>query len=89
MTLILLVPTSVSVTVNSVFSSAAAAPAATRPPSRIPIGIAAAADTPSSDLERLHELRELHHADALDIFNDLLLCHFGHCLFSCNYELCD
>ena len=49
MTLILLPPMSVSVTVNSVFSSAgAAAPA---PPAAMPgitIGIAAAAETPSS-----------------------------------------
>src|SRR5213594_1233793 len=46
MTLILLPPTSVSVTVNSVFSSAGAA-AAAPPPCGIAIGIAA--DTPSSD----------------------------------------
>ena len=46
-TLILLPPMSVSVTVNSVFSSAGAA----APPPAMPgiaIGIAAAADTPSS-----------------------------------------
>src|SRR5437899_7737340 len=48
MTLILLVPTSVSVTVKSVFSSAGAAAAAPPPPG-IAIGIAAAAETPSSD----------------------------------------
>src|SRR3954468_21621183 len=49
-TLILLPPTSVSVTVNSVCSSAgAAAPPAAAPPIGMPIiGIAAAADTPSS-----------------------------------------
>src|SRR3954454_15547707 len=47
-TLILLPPTSVSVTVNSVFSSAGAA-AAPPPAIGMPIGIAAAADTPSSD----------------------------------------
>jgi hypothetical protein len=50
MTLILSAPTSVSVTLNSVFSSTAAAappaPAAAMP--GITIGIAAAADTPSS-----------------------------------------
>src|SRR5450432_4251681 len=46
MTLILLPPTSVSVTVNSVFSSAGAAAAAPPPPPAIIIG--AAADTPSS-----------------------------------------
>src|SRR6476660_4436756 len=28
--------------------------------------------------ERLHELRELEHADALDVIDDLLLRHFGH-----------
>src|SRR4029077_13457905 len=49
MTLILLVPTSVSVTVKSVFSSAGAAAAAPPPPPGIAIGIAAAAETPSSD----------------------------------------
>src|SRR4051812_27614813 len=46
-TLILLPPTSVSETVNSVFSSAGAA--APPPAIGIPIGTAAAADTPSSD----------------------------------------
>src|SRR5439155_5252875 len=48
-TLILLAPISVSVTVKSVFSSAGAAapPAAGPPPANT--GIAAAADTPSSD----------------------------------------
>src|SRR3954468_9631472 len=30
--------------------------------------------------ERLHELRELEDADALDVFDDLLLRYFGHCL---------
>ena len=30
-------------------------------------------------LERLHELRELQHADSLDVLDYLLLCHFGHC----------
>src|SRR3954468_9151710 len=49
MTLILLPPTSVSVTVNSVFSSTGAAAAPPPPTIAIPIGIAAAADTPSSD----------------------------------------
>jgi 4-hydroxybenzoate polyprenyltransferase len=29
--------------------------------------------------ERLHELRELEHADALDVIDHLLLRHFGHC----------
>src|SRR6266536_2798838 len=49
-TLILLPPTSVSVAVNSVFSSTGAAPPpAAPPPIGIAIGIAAAADTPSSD----------------------------------------
>src|SRR4051794_549185 len=47
MTLILLPPTSVSVTVNSVFSSEKTAAAAPPPPP--PIIIGAAADTPSSD----------------------------------------
>ena len=49
MTLILSAPTSVSVTLNSVFSSTGAA--AAPPPAAMPgiaIGIAAAADTPSS-----------------------------------------
>ena len=49
MTLILLAPTSVRLTVNSVFSSTGAAAAAAPPPAAIigmPIGIAA--DTPSS-----------------------------------------
>src|SRR2546428_4199842 len=46
-TLILLPPISVSVTLNSVFSSTGAA-AAPPPPAGIAIGIAAAADTPSS-----------------------------------------
>ena len=80
MTLILLAPISVSVTVNSVFSSTGAAAAPPPPPIGIAIGIAAAADTPSSDLERLHELRQLEHADSLDVVDHLLLRHFGHCL---------
>src|SRR5262245_14383109 len=46
-TLILFAPTSVSVTVNSVFSSAGAAAAAPPPPATT-TGAAAAADTPSS-----------------------------------------
>src|SRR4029079_17676916 len=29
--------------------------------------------------ERLHQLRELEHADALDVIDDLLLRHVGHC----------
>jgi hypothetical protein len=49
MTLILSVPASVSVTLNSVFSSTGAAAAAPPPPAiGMPIGIAAAALTPSS-----------------------------------------
>jgi hypothetical protein len=47
-TLILLVPTSVRIALNSVFSSAAGAAAAPPPPAGIAIGIAAAALTPSS-----------------------------------------
>ena len=75
---------SVRVTVNSVCSSAAAAAPPLRRPAAIgiAIGIAAAADTPSSDFERLHELRELHHADALDVVDHLLLVHVGHCFRS-------
>src|SRR5262245_23165997 len=33
-------------------------------------------------LERLHQLRQLEHADSLDVFDDLLLRHFGHCYIS-------
>ena len=47
MTLIFLSPTSVRMTLNSVFSSTGAA-AAAPPPAGIAMGIAAAADTPSS-----------------------------------------
>src|ERR1700685_4413522 len=73
-TLILLPPTSVSVTVHSVFSSAGAArppPAAhhhRRRPRHAELGF-----------QSLHELRELEHADALDVVNHLLLRRFGHC----------
>src|SRR5207248_8131255 len=46
-TLILLAPTAVRTTANSVFSSAGAAPAAAPPPAATITGAAAAADTPS------------------------------------------
>src|SRR4029079_8781475 len=89
MTLILSAPTSVSVTLNSVFSSTGAAapppPAAAIP--GIAIGTAAAADAnprhrtrhprrgrhAELGLERLHELRQLEDADALDVVHNLLL----------------
>ena len=78
MTLILLAPISVSVTVNSVFSStgaAAAAAAAHRHRHRH----RRRGRHAELRLERLHELRELEHADSLDVFDHLLLRHFGHC----------
>ena len=67
-----------SVTLNSVFSSAGAAAAAA----------AAAAGhghrhrrrrrDAELGFQRLHELRELEHADALDVIDHLLLIQFGH-----------
>ena len=72
MTLILLAPISVSVTVNSVFSStggrgAAAAAHRHRHRHRRRRGHA------QFRLERLHELRQLEDADSLDVFDHLLL----------------
>src|SRR4029079_4635626 len=94
MTLILLVPTSVRMALNSVFSSAAGAPpAAAPPPAGMAIGIAPAAPPAGGHarghrrrrapaellLERLDELRQLEHRDPLDIVDNLLLIQFGHC----------
>src|SRR5450830_1196815 len=70
MTLILLPPISVSVTVNSVFSSAAARRHHHRHRGR--------GRHAEFGFEGLHQLRELQHADALDVLHHLLLCHFGH-----------
>src|SRR3977135_1676482 len=76
MTLILLVPTSVSVTAKPGFSVQEAARAA--PPAGAPHRRRARRRPAELRFERLDELRQLEHADCLDVFDDLLLCHFGH-----------
>ena len=83
MTLILLPPISVSVTVNSVFSSAGAAAPRAAAARRHRHRHRRRGRHAELRFERLHELRQLEHADSLDVFDHLLLRHFGHCLFSC------
>ena len=80
MTLILSVPISVSVTLNSVFSSTGAAAAAAAAAARHRHRHRRRGRHAELGLERLHELRQLEHADALDVVDHLLLIQFGHCL---------
>src|SRR5579871_5236016 len=72
-TLILLPPTSVSVTVKSVFSSAGAAARHRHAHRDRRRGRDA-----ELGFESLHELAELENADALDVIDHLLLRDFGH-----------
>jgi hypothetical protein len=78
MTLILSAPVSVSVTLNSVFSSPAPPRRRPPPPARHRHRHGRRGRHAELRFERLHELRELEHADSLDVVDHLLLIEFGH-----------